>query len=473
MTRDVAIVGAGIAGIGMGIRLARAGRDDFVLLERAGDVGGTWRDNVYPGVACDIPSHLYEYSFRPKDDWSHRFATGSELHGYLRDAADAEGLGPHLRLETPLDSAEWDGDAWTLHTPSGAVRSRVLVMAAGRLSEPRTPSVPGLGSFPGNVFHSARWAAGPLEGLRVGIVGTGASAVQIVPEVARDAASVVVFQRTPAWVLPRGDRAYAPDETRPTRSELAAEAEGLFAARLAGSDAARALEDVARGHLQRQVADPVLRAALTPDYDIGCKRAVFSDDYYSTLARPHVALEPSALAAVDGSAAVAASGARYELDVLVLATGFETTRPPFADLVSARGVTLAEHWADGMTSHASTVVSGFPNLFVLDGPNSALGHHSAFEVIEAQLDYVLGALEHLDAAGGVLEVTAEAEARYTELVDGLAARTVWTQGGCASWYLDDSSGRLTLVWPERAELFRRLNGTFDPEPFAARESQPA
>ncbi|GAA4387825.1 flavin-containing monooxygenase [Tsukamurella soli] len=464
---DVVIVGAGIAGLGMGIRLARAGRDDFVILERADDVGGTWRDNVYPGVACDIPSHLYEYSFLPKADWARRFATGGELHEYLRAAARDEGLRPHLRLDTPLDGARWDADArcWRLETGSGGLAARALVLAAGRLSEPRIPVVPGLDTFVGNAFHSARWRAGSLAGLRVGVVGTGASAVQIVPEVAREAASVVVFQRTPAWVLPRGDRAYEAEEPRPTRAALSAEAEQLFAARIADSRPAAALEARAREHLHRQVADPGLRARLTPDYAIGCKRAVFSDDYLPALQLPHVTLEPTELAAVEPGAAVAASGARHAVDVLVFATGFETTRPPFARLVTGRGETLAQHWAHGMTSHASTVVSGFPNMFVLDGPNSALGHHSAFEVIEAQIDYVLGALEYIAAGLRPLEVTAAAEAAYTALIDELADRTVWKRGGCASWYLDEDSHRLTLLWPERAGLFRRVNGTFDPRPF--------
>ncbi len=475
MIREVAIVGAGIAGLGLGIRLRRAGHDDFVILERGDDVGGTWRDNVYPGVACDIPSHLYEYSFLKNRDWSRRFAPGREIQDYLRAAARDEGLGPHMQLRTPVTAAAWDAEAqcWTLDTPTGTVAARALVMAAGRLSDPKTPALPGLDTFPGRTFHTARWQPGSLAGLRIGIVGTGASAVQIVPEIARDAASLVVFQRHPAWVLPRDDRGYDPGEPRPARADLAVQAEELFAARLAGSAAAETLETAARAHLRRQVPDPALRALLTPDYAIGCKRAVFSDTYFPTLQQPHVTLEPSALAAVSGATAVAASGARHELDVLIFATGFEAARPPFAKIVTGRTGTLAEHWADGMTSHASTVVSGFPNLFVLDGPNSALGHHSAFEVIEAQLDYVLGGLEHLARTRRPLEVAPEAEAAYTALVDRLAARTVWTRGGCASWYLDEGSGRLTLLWPERASLFRRLNGRFDPEPFEVPAPLPA
>ncbi|MFE7508848.1 flavin-containing monooxygenase [Promicromonospora sp. NPDC057488] len=465
---DVAVVGAGLAGVGLGVRLRRAGRTGFTVLERADDVGGTWRDNVYPGVACDIPSALYSYSFLPQPRWSRVFAPGAEIHRYVRDVVRTEGLAPHLRLGTDLTSARWDDDAaaWRLTTSRGPLTARVLATAVGRLSEPRVPEIPGLGTFPGRVFHSARWDRDLPAGLRVAVVGTGASAVQLVPEIARRAASVVVLQRTPPWVLPRGDRAYAPGEPRPERAALAEEAERLFDARVAGTRAEADLTERARAHLRAQVPDPALRTLLTPDYAVGCKRALFSDDWYPALQQPHVTLEPSAPVAVEGSTVVAASGARYEVDVLVLATGFETTRPPFAHLVTGRdGRTLAEHWAGGMTSHASTVVHGFPNLFVLDGPNAGLGHHSALEVIEAQIGYVLGALDHLDATGGPLEVSAAAEAAYTAEVDRRAAETVWLRGGCRSWYVDERSGRLTLLWPGRAVEFRERFGTFDPAPF--------
>lgn len=468
---DVAVVGAGLAGVGLGARLRRAGRTGFAILERADDVGGTWRDNVYPGVACDIPSALYSYSFLPQPAWSRVFAPGAEIHEYVRDVARSEGLTPHLRLGTELTDARWhEGEAaWHLTTSRGPLTARVLVTAVGRLSEPRVPDLPGLGTFPGRVFHSARWDRDLPAGLRVGVVGTGASAVQLVPELARRAESVVVLQRTPPWVLPRGDRAYAPGEARPERAALAEEADRLFEARIAGTTAEAALRERAETHLRTQVPDPALRALLTPDYAVGCKRALFSDDWYPALQQPHVTLEPGPPVAVEGSTLVAASGARYEVDVLVLATGFETTRPPFADLITGRGgQTLAEHWSDGMTSHASTAVHGFPNLFVLDGPNAGLGHHSALEVIEAQIDYVLGALDHQDQAGGPLEVSAAAEEAYTREIDERAAGTVWLRGGCRSWYVDERSGRLTLLWPGRAAEYRERFGVFDPAPFRGR-----
>jgi cation diffusion facilitator CzcD-associated flavoprotein CzcO len=469
---SVAVIGAGVAGLGAGARLTRSGRRDFVILERAERIGGTWRDNVYPGVACDIPSQLYSYSFRPKSDWSRVFAPGEEIQDYLVETAHEEGLSPRLRLGQALTGARWDAasGAWRLTSTGGPLTARVLVLAAGRLSEPKMPDVPGLGSFPGRSFHSARWdAAQPLAGLRVGVVGTGASAVQLVPQIMDEAAHVTIFQRTAPWVLPRGDRAYLPGEPQPRRADLSADAEALFAARIAGSPAAEELRRRADGHLAASVSDAKLRAALTPDYEIGCKRALFSDDWYPALHRPDVTLELSALESVEGSVAIAASGARHELDVLVFATGFETTHPPYAELVTGLDGTLAEHWAGGMRSHASTVVAGFPNLFVLDGPNASLGHNSTIEVIEAQLDYLIGAMNHLDQLNpqATLQVSPEAEDAYTRLIDALAARTVWTQGGCDSWYLDEGSRRLTLLWPGTAAEFRDRNAIFDPEPFLA------
>lgn len=465
--RQVAIVGAGIAGLGLGIRLKRSGQDDFVILERDADVGGTWRDNVYPGASCDIPSRLYEYSFRPNPSWSRRFAPGAEIHQYLHDAAEQEELLPHLRLNCAVNQARWDTDreCWRLDTAEGAIAARALVMAAGRLSEPRLPEVRGLSEFEGRAFHSSRWDRRSLAGLRVAVVGTGASAVQLIPEIVSDVASLVVFQRSPPWVLPRNDRGYTAAETRPSRSELARDAEELFDARLHGSPAAAELERTARDHLNAQVPAGPLRELLTPAYEIGCKRAVFSNIYFPALQRPNVILEASALQSIDRSGVTSATGLRHEVDVLIFATGFETTRPPFARIITGRVGSLAEHWSAGMTSYASTVVHGFPNLFVLDGPNSALGHHSAFEVIEAQFNYVLGALDHLGTVRYPLEVTRAAEESYTKLIDRLAARTVWLHGNCSSWYRDESSDRLTLVWPERATTFRSLNGTFDPAVF--------
>ncbi|WP_022900383.1 flavin-containing monooxygenase [Humibacter albus] len=475
---DTLIVGAGFAGLGLGIRLRRRAEEtgaaaSFLILERAHDVGGTWRDNVYPGVACDIPSHLYSYSFRTKPDWSHVYPSGAELQEYLRECAREEGVLPHLRFGETVTDARWDADAgrWLVTTPRGSYRARALVSAVGRLSEPRVPGIKGLHTFTGRVLHTAAWDSSlALRDKRVGLVGTGSSGVQLLPYLAREAAHVTVFQRSAPYVVPRGDRAYTleeqerftdPLERQRMRDEIFWQAESAFPQRLGEPEAIGQLHDRARVHLESQVADPALRAALTPDYEIGCKRVPLSDEFYPALTRPNVTLEASALERVDGTTAIAGSGARHDLDVLVFATGFHAARPPFADLVTGRdGIRLAEHWAQGMRAYASIVVAGFPNLFVLDGPNASLGHNSAIYMIEAQLDYVLGALDHLERTDAPLEIPRAAEDAYLAALDAAAADTVWLSG-CTSWYVDERSGRLTLLWPGYAHTFRERNGTFD------------
>jgi cation diffusion facilitator CzcD-associated flavoprotein CzcO len=461
---ETAIVGAGFAGIGMARALRRAGRESFVLLERAAAVGGTWRDNTYPGVACDVPSHLYCYADRPNPGWSGRYATGAEIHDYLRETVVADGLAGRLRLGSPLRSAVWDGAVWRLRAGDDAWEAETLVLACGRLTEPAIPDIPGLGTFPGPMFHTARWDhATDLAGLRVAVVGTGASAVQLVPELARTAGHVTLFQRTPAWIVPRDAQPYDdaerarfarhPEELAAIRAQLYREGEARFASRSGDPDAAASARDAALAHLHAQVADPALRAALTPDYAFGCKRVLLSDAFYPAVASGRVTLEPSALASVDGSTLVSADGRAHEVDAIVLATGFASARQPYAELVTGEGgETLEEHWSAGMTSYASTVVPGFPNLFVLNGPNASLGHNSAVLMAEEQAAYVVRALARRD--GGVLRVRPEAERAYTERIDAAAASTPWIAGGCRNWYVDDRSGRLTLLWPGTVDAFR-------------------
>ncbi|MCE3551386.1 NAD(P)/FAD-dependent oxidoreductase [Pseudonocardia sp. RS11V-5] len=474
---DVAVVGAGFAGLGMAVQLARRARESFVVLERADEVGGTWRDNVYPGVACDVPSHLYSLSFAPKHDWTRVYAGGAEIQQYLRDVVRHEGLRPHLRFGAEMLAARWDG-RWTVETTAGTVRARVLVMAAGRLSEPRIPDFPGLANFPGPVVHSAQWdPTARLDGLRIGLCGSGASAVQIAPHLAERTEHLVLFQRSAPWIVPRQDRRYTPAEqeafvrdpaaARRLRAELFTAADRNVAQRFGARPAIDELRDLALGHLAAQVPDERLRARLTPDYEIGCKRVLLSDDFYPTVTRPDVTLVSAALERLEGRTAVARNGERHELDALVLATGFLAAEAPFAGRVTGRDeIRLADHWSRGMTSYASTVVSGFPNLFVLDGPNASLGHNSAIHMIETQIEYVRGALDHLAAhPGAALEVTPAAERAYTRQIDARSAHTVWLRGGCRSWYVDPRSGRLTLLWPGSAQSFRDLNGTFDPAPY--------
>jgi len=476
MTRvEVAVVGAGFAGIGAAAALRRAGREDFVLLERAASVGGTWRDNTYPGVACDVPAHLYGFAAHPNPSWSGTYARGDEIRAYLEGVVDAEGLRDRLRLRCAMQWADWDAEheVWRIGTGSSSTASRargdivvadVLVLACGRLTEPTIPRVTGLETFPGPLFHSARWDhSADLAGARVGVVGTGASAVQIVPELARTAAHVTLFQRTPAWIVPRGGDAYSdddrarfvadPESLEALRADLYAEGEARFASRSGDSAAAAEAEAVARAHLERQVADPALRVALTPDYAFGCKRVLLSDEFYPAVASDAVSLVTASLAAVDDSTLVASDGSRHEVDALVLATGFASTRQPYADLVvGEQGQTLAAHWSGGMTAFASTVVAGFPNLFVLNGPNASLGHSSSVLMIEEQATYVARVLDARD--GRVLRVDPGAEQAYTDEIARAAASTRWMTGGCRNWYVDERSGRLTLLWPGTVDAFR-------------------
>jgi cation diffusion facilitator CzcD-associated flavoprotein CzcO len=483
---DVLIVGAGFAGIGMGIQLRRRGEESFVIIEQAHDVGGTWRDNRYPGVSCDIPSHLYSFSFRPNPAWSRVFAEGWEIHDYLRDCVRDEGLDEHLLLNCALSAATWDDDEarWHVRTTRGDFSATSLVIATGRLSEPKLPLIKNLDGFGGRWWHSARWDAKvSLVGKRVGLVGTGASAIQILPRLATEASEVVVFQRSAPYILPRGDREYSREEMErfaadpgtvtALRDELFAEAERGIGARQRRHPDIDLLRQRAIEHLGAAVADAGLRRLLTPDYEIGCKRILFSDDYYAAMQLGHVRLEPTPLIRIaDGSiaggggnrTAVAESGNGYELDVLVLATGFNSTRPSIAGRIQGRrSRALADEWSDGMAAHASTSVHGFPNMYVLDGPNAALGHNSAIYMIETQVRYVLSALDHLAASGAVaLDVTDEAVRAYMRDIDRMAQDTVWVQGGCTSWYRDERTGRVTLLWPDSATSFRDRLATFAP-----------
>ncbi len=476
---SVVIIGAGFAGIGAAIALRRAGEESFLLLERGSQVGGTWRDNTYPGVACDVPSHLYSFSFRPNPGWSRLFAPGREIHNYLEAAVDEEGLRPHLLLGTAMTEMHWDDDAalWRIATNSGVITADAVILACGRLTEPRIPEIPGLETFRGQIVHSARWRDDiDFAGTQVAVIGTGASAVQLVPHLATVTDELIVFQRNAPWVVPRADRAYTADERDEfaadpalidrLRDTLFTEGESMFPARVGDSTALVAARAEALDHLHGQVADATLRAALTPDYEIGCKRRLISSDYYPTFTTGRATLEPSALDRIDQGTLVAASGARYEVDHIVFATGFESAQQPYANTIRGLdGETLAAHWAGGMTAFASTSVHGFPNLFIINGPNAGLSHNSAVYMIETQLTYIVQALDYLRETGEVVQVTAHAEREYTALIDRLAEPSVWLTGGCDSWYLDPRSGRLTLLWPGSASSFRERNGSFDPAPY--------
>ncbi|MGH1565348.1 flavin-containing monooxygenase [Mumia sp. DW29H23] len=477
---DVLIVGTGFSGLAVGTRLARQGRHSFALVDRASSVGGTWRDNTYPGAACDIPSHLYSFSFRPSASWSHVYGRQPQILDYLEQTAREEGLLPHTFLDAEMLDATWDEQAqrWDVRTSRGRHLATTLVTACGHLSDPAIPDLEGLDTFAGEIFHSARWNHDvDLAGKRIGVVGTGASAIQIVPELAEVAGSLTVFQRSAPYIVPRKDRPYSeaekamfgrlPETARQLRESLFWDSEARFPQRLGVPAFLDQMKKAALDHLTAQVADPDLRDRLTPSYELGCKRILLSNTYYPALTRSHVHLETSGIARVTETGVVARDGSEIALDVLVVATGFEATDLPFAYRVRGRdGRLLSEHWAEGGRTVASTSVAGFPNLFVMQGPSTGLGAGSIVYIIESQASYIGGAVDFVADNGAPIEPTPQAEDAYVADLDARSEGTVWLSEGCSSWYRHPVSGRLSALWPDYMSRYRAENGTFDAEPYA-------
>ncbi|MFH9658537.1 flavin-containing monooxygenase [Streptomyces sp. NPDC017248] len=472
----VAVIGSGFGGLGAAVRLRREGVTDFVVLERAGSVGGTWRDNSYPGCACDVPSHLYSFSFAPNPDWPRTFSGQRHIRAYLEHVTDLFGLRPHLRLDSEVTLMTWDTDNlwWTIETTRGTLRADVVVSATGPLSDPKIPGIPGLESFPGKVFHSARWDHDyDLRGKRVAMVGTGASAIQIVPAIQPQVGRLTLFQRTPPWVMPRVDRAISgaerwlhrrlPVTAQARRGLLWGLRELQVQAFTKHPEELGLVEQLARRNMARAVKDPALRAKLTPDYRIGCKRILLSNAYYPALARPNVDVVASGLGEVRGSTLVAADGTEAEADVIVFGTGFHVTDMPIAErVVGAEGVTLAESWKDGMRALRGASAAGFPNFLTIIGPNTGLGNSSMILMIESQLNYLADYLRQLRVLGGraALDARPGAVDSWNDRVQERMKRTVWNTGGCTSWYLDPS-GRNTTIWPGTTTEFRRATRRVD------------
>ncbi len=465
----VAVVGAGFGGLGAAVRLRREGITDFVVLERADSVGGTWRDNSYPGCACDVPSHLYSFSFAPNPDWPRTFSGQRHIRAYLEHVADVFRLRPHIRFDSEVKLMTWDGErlCWDIETSSGRLSADVVVSAGGPLSDPKVPDIPGLDTFPGKVFHSARWDHDyDLRGKRVAMVGTGASAIQIVPEIQPEVGRLTLFQRTPPWVMPRVDRPISgaerwlhrqlPFTAKARRGLLWGIRELQVQAFTKHPQELGLVEKLAKGNIARAVKDPALRAKLTPDYRIGCKRILLSNTYYPALTRPNVDVVASGLARVEGSTVIAADGTRTEVDAIIFGTGFHVTDMPIAErVVGADGHTLAEAWKDGMEALRGASAAGFPNWMTIIGPNTGLGNSSMILMIESQLNYLADYLRQLDVLGGraALDARPGAVAGWNRRVQERMERTVWSTGGCTSWYLD-ASGRNTTVWPGTTAEFR-------------------
>ncbi|CAA9463431.1 MAG: Cyclohexanone monooxygenase [uncultured Rubrobacteraceae bacterium] len=484
----VAIVGAGFSGLSVAWRLRERGEEDFVVLERGESVGGVWRDNTYPGAACDVPSHLYSLSFAPNPEWDRSFSSGAQIRGYLEGVVEKGGLAPWVGLGEELLDALWDddADAWRIKTTKGRLSADVLVACAGPLTEPIYPEVTGLESFRGKMLHSSRWDHGhDLSGERVAVVGTGASAVQIVPELQRRAGKLVVFQRTPGWVVPRPEREVSEREKRLLRRVPALVKlyrlkqflvrDGLNYRMIRRNPLVRRLfERASRSFLEEQVRDPALREKLMPDYEIGCKRVLITNDFYPALAETNVELVSSALSEVREGSVVAADGTEHAVDAIVFATGFETTTPPIFSRIRGRGgLSLNEVWGGRPRFHRATAISGFPNFFNICSAGTGSGHGSMIWKAESQTSYVLDALRLMrEEALASVEVRADAQDRYMEWVGEDLDRTVWARGGCQSWYLDDGK-KPSLMWPRTMLGFRRMLRRFDPEHYHLRRPRRA
>jgi cation diffusion facilitator CzcD-associated flavoprotein CzcO len=477
----VIVVGAGFSGLGMAVQLRKDGREDFIVLEKADDVGGTWRDNTYPGCACDIQSHLYSFSFEQNPGWTRSFSAQQEIWDYLRRTTDKYDLRRHIQFGVEVTGARWDPDEhrWYVSTTSGAeYLGQYLVAGVGALHIPKVPDLPGMDTFRGRSFHSAQWAHDyDLTGKRVAVVGTGASAVQFVPQIAGKVAELYLFQRTAPWIMPKPDHAIppwvrilftrVPGAQRAYRSTLY----WLLESRALGFNGRRWMlgvgQRIATRHLRRSIADPVLRAKLTPDYAMGCKRVLLANDFYPALTQGNVHLVTDGIAEVTASGIVDRTGVRREVDAIIFGTGFHVT-DAFDDLglIGRDGRDLAKDWrTNGMQTHLGMAVAGYPNLFFLLGPNTGLGHNSVVLMIESQVRYVAEAITLVERErAAAIEVRQSVQSRFQADIQRKLADGIWSQGGCRSWYLD-AHGVNRTIWPGFAWRYWMRTRTVDPRDY--------
>ncbi|HEV7206955.1 MAG TPA: NAD(P)/FAD-dependent oxidoreductase [Jatrophihabitans sp.] len=477
----VLIIGSGFAGLGAAIRLVKDGRDDFLVIERGREVGGTWRDNTYPGAACDVPSHLYSYSFELNPTWSRSFSPQPEIQDYLRSVAAKYDVADKHLFDTEVTLARWDEatSRWLVDTTNGDFSADVLVGAVGALCEPNLPDIVGIENFEGEIFHSARWNHdADLAGKRVAIIGTGASAIQIGPAIAGTVGHLDVYQRTAPWVMPRHDRAYSGLESfayknvpllqRAAREAIywGREAYVLgfaFQPRILQAAQKVAERNIAKG-IKADTADGAeLRAKVTPDWQIGCKRILISNTWYPMLAQDNVDLVTDGIAEIRGNAIVSTDGTVREVDAIVVATGFHVTdSPTYQRIIGKDGRSLAQVWDEqGQQAYKGAAVAGFPNMLFVVGPNTGLGHSSMVYMIESHLNYLSSALKTMDQQRlATFEVTEAAQREFNENLQSRMGRTIWKTGGCASWYLD-KHGNNTTLWPGFTFAFRQQTRRFD------------
>jgi cation diffusion facilitator CzcD-associated flavoprotein CzcO len=476
---EIAVVGAGFGGLGAAIRLRQQGYEDVLVLERGSDVGGTWHHNTYPGCQCDIPSNLYSFSFAPKHDWTHSYPEQPQIQRYLRDCAERFGVLEHIRFNCEVLEAAWDATSgrWTVETSDGRLSAKTLIAASGLLSEPSVPYVPGLDSFEGSVFHTARWDhEHDFTGERVAMIGTGATAVQVGPRIRPKVAKLHVFQRTPGWCLPHPDRpihpavkrvyAAVPGLQRMARASAYALRETLAVGMTRDPRLLWLQEATARTLLHVQVRDPDLRAKLTPRYRIGCKRVLLSNEWYPMMVAENTELVTDPIAEVRGRSIVTADGKEREVDSIILATGFKPSDPAIAyRLRGADGRLLADVWGGSPEAYLGTVVSGFPNLFLMYGPNLNLGHSSIVYMLESQIGYVLQAVATLHRRDvRAIAVRPSVQRTYNDELARRLQKTVWNSGGCSSWYLD-ANGRNSVMWPDYTFRYRQRVRRFDPSDY--------
>ena len=466
----IVIIGAGFAGLGMAIRLKQAGIDDFVVLERAADVGGTWRDNSYPGCAVDVQSHLYSFSFAPNPNWSQVYSPQAEIWAYIRQVSEAHDVLRHVRYQHEVIGGSWDESIqrWEVRTTAGTFDAQFVISGMGPLSNPIPPEIPGLETFTGHSFHSARWDHDhDLAGKRVAVIGTGSSAAQFVPEIQPKVGKLLVFQRTPGWTFPRMNRKITNVERAVYRRlplvQRAVRARQYLYRELFGFLVQRPslIEPISKARIRKQVSDPELRAKLTPNYRMGCKRIIVTDDFYPALTKPNVSVVTSRITEIRPTSIMTQDGAEHEIDTLILGTGFQVM--PVADPLTGRdNVALAKRWSLRREAYLGTTVAGYPNYFMLVGPNTATGHTSVLLYLEAQVEYIVQALRHMDRTGAAsFDVRPGTQAAFNEDVQARLGASVWTDGGCRSWYLDPDGGT-SVLWPGSTPRFRKALRRFDP-----------
>lgn len=479
---QVGIIGAGFGGLGAAIQLHRLGNDNFIVFERASELGGTWRDNTYPGCACDVPSHLYSFSFEPNSEWSRSYSGQAEILDYLRNTAQRNGITEKIRFNSEVKSAIFDEKegVWEIKDQNGfTCRVQFLLSATGPLNRPNRPKWKGQELFKGKIFHSAEWDHSyDLAGKRVAVIGTGASAIQIVPNIAPVVSQLFVFQRTPAWVMPRHDRNFTSLEQglfkaipgfRILYREFYYWLNEFFGMQFVGNKIMNKIAAwAAKRHIQKTVKDPEVAKKLTPEYTIGCKRILLSDDYFPTFNLPHVSLQCDAIAELIPEGILTQSGEKVEVDAIIFSTGFVAADVDDVALeyqfIGLNGRNLLMEWKEkGAEAYKGITVSGFPNLLLLLGPNTGLGHTSVVHMMESQLNYILDYLGHSKTLkkGKYYDLNPQVQERYNQRLQDELKNTVWSSG-CKSWYVN-SAGRNTTLWPKLTVAYRRETRVMDVE----------